>query len=376
MQHIIVLGTGIVGSAIVKDLGQDYRITAADNNQTQLNKIKAEQPLTLIEADLSQKENIAKIIKDADLVINALPGHLGFNTLKTIIEHKKNAVDIAFFSEDPFQLDELAREKGVTVVIDCGVAPGLSNMITGYHNENMTVHSFECLVGGLPVDRSGPYEYKAPFSPIDVLEEYIRPARLVEKGKMITKPALSDPELIDFEEVGTLESFNTDGLRTLIKTMSIPDMKEKTLRYPGHRKLMQIFRESGFFSKKTIKVNNTEISPLEFTSRLLFPLWKYKENEEDFTIMRITIKGIEKGKEVVITYTLFDTFDTRTNISSMARTTGYTCTAAARLILNDKFKRKGVSPPEYLGADVECFNQIINHLQERDIKLEKKIQSG
>ncbi len=376
MQHIIVLGTGIVGSAIVKDLGRDFRITAADNNQTQLNKIKAEQPLTPIEADLSQKENIAKIIKDADLVINALPGHLGFNTLKTIIEHKKNTVDIAFFSEDPFQLDDLAREKGVTAVMDCGVAPGLNNMIAGYHNENMTVHSFECLVGGLPVDRSGPYEYKAPFSPIDVLEEYIRPARLVEKGKMITKPALSDPKLIDFEEVGTLESFNTDGLRTLIKTMSIPDMKEKTLRYPGHRKLMYIFRESGFFSKKAIKVNNTEISPLEFTSQLLFPLWKYKENEEDFTIMRITIKGTEKGKEVVITYTLYDTFDHRTNISSMARTTGYTCTAAARLILNDTFKRKGVSPPEYLGADEECFHKIINHLQERDIKLDKKIQSG
>jgi len=376
LQHIIVLGTGIVGSAIVKDLGRDFRITAADNNQTQLNKIKAEQPLTPIEADLSQKENIAKIIKDADLVINALPGHLGFNTLKTIIEHKKNTVDIAFFSEDPFQLDDLAREKGVTAVMDCGVAPGLNNMIAGYHNENMTVHSFECLVGGLPVDRSGPYEYKAPFSPIDVLEEYIRPARLVEKGKMITKPALSDPKLIDFEEVGTLESFNTDGLRTLIKTMSIPDMKEKTLRYPGHRKLMYIFRESGFFSKKAIKVNNTEISPLEFTSQLLFPLWKYKENEEDFTIMRITIKGTEKGKEVVITYTLYDTFDHRTNISSMARTTGYTCTAAARLILNDTFKRKGVSPPEYLGADEECFHKIINHLQERDIKLDKKIQSG
>ena len=168
MQHIIVLGTGIVGSAIVKDLCKEYRITAVDNNRTQLNQIETERQVTLMEADLSQKEKIAKIIHNADLVINALPGHLGFNTLKTIIEHKKNIVDIAFFSEDPFQLDDLARKNGVTAVMDCGVAPGLSNMIVGYHNENMTIHSFECLVGGLPVERKGPYKYKAPFSPIDV----------------------------------------------------------------------------------------------------------------------------------------------------------------------------------------------------------------
>ncbi len=375
MKKVVVLGSGIVGSAIVKDLCKDFKVTAADMDKTKLNKIKAQCPVEAIEADLSHKEKIAAIIKESDLVINALPGYLGFEIMKTVIENKKNTVDIAFYSEDPFELDDLARKNQVTAVMDCGVAPGMNNMIVGYHNEKMTIQSFECLVGGLPVIRSWPYEYKAPFSPIDVLEEYIRPARMVENGNLVTKPALSDPELVDFEEVGTLESFNTDGLRTLITTMDIPEMKEKTLRYPGHIKLMRIFRESGFFSKKPIKINNSEISPIEFTSKLLFPLWKYKEKEEEFTIMRIIINGIKNGKKEKVMYSLFDRFNKKTNISSMARTTGYPCCATARLILNNKFDRKGVSPPEFVGADEECFHEVMNYLEEREIKFVKKKHS-
>ncbi len=375
MKKIVVLGSGIVGSAIAKDLCKDYKVTAVDMNKSHLDKMKTEYSIDTSKADLSKKEKIASIVRDYDLVINALPGYMGFETMKTVIESKKDTVDIAFYNEDPFELDSLAKKNQVTAVMDCGVAPGMSNMILGYYNEVMTVESFECLVGGLPLKREWPYEYKAPFSPIDVLEEYIRPARMVENGKVVTKPALSDPELIDFDEVGTLESFNTDGLRTLIHTMDIPEMKEKTLRYPGHIELMRIFRESGFFSKKPLKINNTEISPVEFTSKLLFPLWKYDEHEEEFTIMRIVIKGLQNGKNTVVTYNLFDRFNKETNISSMARTTGYPCCATARLILNGTFNRKGVSPPEFVGADKECFTNITNYLEKRRIKFVKNVHS-
>jgi len=375
MKKIVVLGSGIVGSAIAKDLCKEYKVTSVDVDKTRLDKIKTEYPIDCLKADLSKKEKIISIIQDYDLVINALPGYMGFETMKTVIENKKDTVDIAFYNEDPFELDSLAKKNQVTAVMDCGVAPGMSNMILGYHNEMMTVESFECLVGGLPLKREWPYEYKAPFSPIDVLEEYIRPARMVENGEVVTKPALSDPELIDFDAVGTLESFNTDGLRTLIHTMDIPEMKEKTLRYPGHIELMRIFRESGFFSKKPLKVNNTEISPVEFISKLLFPLWKYDEHEEEFTIMRIVIKGLHNGKNTVVTYNLYDRFNKETNISSMARTTGYPCCATARLILNGVFDKKGVSPPEIVGADKECFHNIIDYLEKRDIKFVNETQS-
>lgn len=375
MKKITILGAGIVGSAIAKDLCSDFSVTSIDRDTSHLNTLKDEFSINIQEADLSYTKNIKEFINDCDLVINALPGHLGFQAMKTVIESKKNTVDIAFYSEDPFELDELARKNQVTAVMDCGVAPGMSNMIAGYHNEKMEVQSFECLVGGLPMQRNWPYEYKAPFSPIDVLEEYTRPSRIMENGKVIIKPALSEPELVDFEEIGTLESFNTDGLRTLLKTMKIPDMKEKTLRYPGHIELMRVFRESGFFSKKPININDTEISPLEFTTKLLFPLWKYEEDEEEFTIMRISIKGIKNGKKEQVKYTLFDVFDNKTKISSMARTTGYPCCATARLILNGTYNRKGVSPPEYVGENEECFYYILDYLEKRGVKFIRKGQS-
>lgn len=372
MKKITVLGTGMVGSAVVKDLCNDFKVYAADMNEKSLNKIKSSHPVETIQADLSDKKRIIELIKNSDLIIDALPGFMGFETLKTVIENKKNIVDIAFFNEDPFKLDDLAKKNQVIAVMDCGVAPGMSNIILGHHNQTMDIESFECFVGGLPLKRTRPYEYKAPFSPIDVLEEYIRVSRIVENGKIVEKPALSEPELIEFDQVGTLESFNTDGLRTLIKTMNIPQMKEKTLRYPGHIKLMRILRESGFFSKNPIEINNTEIRPLDFTSKLLFPLWKLKENEKEFTLMEIRIHGHENNREKEYLYTLYDQFDEKSGISSMARTTGYPCCAAARLILNGNYNKTGISPPEFIGADQNCFNDIIEYLKQRGIEFIQK----
>jgi saccharopine dehydrogenase-like NADP-dependent oxidoreductase len=231
----------------------------------------------------------------------------------------------------------------------------------------MKVYSFTCLVGGLPFKRTWPYGYKAPFSPIDVLEEYTRPARLVENSRIITKEALSDPEFVDFDPIGTLESFNTDGLRTLLKTMNIPNMKEKTLRYPGHIDIMRVMRETGFLNKNPIEIQGKKVRPLDMTTKLLFPKWKLEEGEPEFTVMRIVIQGTEKGKPKKIIVNLFDQYDPETKTSSMARTTGYACTAAARLVLEENFKRKGICPPEYIGEDVDCFKFIMGYQKERKI---------
>ena len=301
-------------------------------------------------------------------MIGAVPGFMGFETFKTVIESGKNTSDISFFDEDPFILNDVALKNNVTAVMDIGVAPGMDNIILGYHNKRMQVSDFICLVGGLPAARIWPYEYKAPFSPADVLEEYTRPARFVVDGKIITKPALSEPELMQFEDIGTLEAFNSDGLRSLIKTMpNIPNMIERTLRYPGHIELMRVFRESGFFSKEEIDIKGKKIRPLDLTSKLLFPQWKLGDEEKEFTVMRVIVSGLENNKQVTYTYDLLDRYDAATKTSSMARTTGYTCTGAARLILENKYTRKGVSTPEFVGEDENCFNTMINYLKERNI---------
>jgi lysine 6-dehydrogenase len=232
----------------------------------------------------------------------------------------------------------------------------------------MKMTNFECMVGGLPMKRVYPFEYKAPFSPIDVLEEYTRPARYVENSHIVTKPALSDAELIDFEHVGTLESFNTDGLRSILFTMGhIPNMKEKTLRYPGHIALMQGLIKAGFLSTKPLSIKGQQISPMEFTSTLLFDQWKLGETEEEFTLMQIKMSDAEK----TICYDLYDEYDVATQTSSMSRTTGYTCTAALNMLIEKLFTEKGVFPPELVGKDEPCFNFILNYLSDRNIHYRK-----
>jgi saccharopine dehydrogenase-like NADP-dependent oxidoreductase len=294
---------------------------------------------------------------------------MGFDTLKTIIECKKNCADISFFPEDAFLLHDLAVKNNVTVITDVGVAPGMDNIILGYHNKRMIVEEFVCFVGGLPQERKWPYEYKAPFSPIDVIEEYLRPARYVRDGKIVIKEALSEPELMHFNGVGTLEAFNSDGLRSLIQTMPhIPNMIEKTLRYPGHIELMRIFRDTGFFSYEEIDVKGKKIRPVDITTKLLFPKWKLGEEEQEFTVMRVIVKGTENGKQICYTYHLLDRYDAETKTSSMARTTGYTCTGAAELILQNQFTRRGISTPEYVGEEQAHFTAMMSYLAERGVK--------
>jgi saccharopine dehydrogenase-like NADP-dependent oxidoreductase len=251
----------------------------------------------------------------------------------------------------------------------------MSSVIAGYHHRRMQMSHYDCMVGGLPVARKWPFEYKAPFSPIDVIEEYVRPARYLENGHVVTRPALSDPELVHFDGIGTLEAFNTDGLRTLARTIGAPNMKEKTLRYPGHIRLMHELREIGFFSTEKIQIQGVEISPLEFSSKIIFPHWKLSADEDEFTVMRISITGKESdGATRRYTYDLVDRFDRKNRVSSMARTTGYTCSAAVNLVANG-YRRPGICPPEFLGESEENFQFIWSYLKERGVNYHKRVET-
>lgn len=374
MANIIVLGAGMVGSAIAIDLSQKHTVTCADLNCDTLNQLsKKNSSITTIKLDVTNEEFLQSTIGPYDLVINAVPGFLGFNTLKQIIEAKKNVVDISFCPENSLDLHNLAIENGVTAIVDCGVAPGMDNVILGHYNEQMKITDFECLVGGLPKVKKWPFYYKAPFSPIDVIEEYTRPARYVENGQMVIKPALSDVEHVEFEKVGTLEAFNSDGLRSIIFSMPhIPNMKEKTLRYPGHAEKISVLRDAGFFDTKPISISGNLVKPIDYTAKLLFKEWKLGENEEEFTVMRVSITGKDKsGIRKKIEYNLYDEYDASSNTSSMARTTGYTATAITNLLLEGFFVKKGVFPPELVGKHDACFHYIMDYLKERNINYVK-----
>jgi saccharopine dehydrogenase-like NADP-dependent oxidoreductase len=367
---VIILGAGLVGGPMARDLaeGGDFEVSVADISNEALSKLDDLPGIGRIRADLSDAGKVRKLASGCDYIINATPGYMGHSVLRSVIETGTDVIDIAFFPEDPFDLDALAGEHSVTAIVDCGVAPGMSNVLVSHAARRLDrAERVLIYVGGLPVRRDWPWEYKAGFSPIDVIEEYTRPARYVENGRLVIRPALSDPEYLDFPGIGTLESFNSDGLRTLAATLDIPDMKEKTLRYPGHIEKITVLRESGFFSTGEIEIGGTMIRPLDFTAKLLFPLWELSEDDRDMTVMKVIVEGTKDGEAARYEYDLFDRHDEASGVHSMARTTGYTATMALRMLAGGIYQRKGIIAPEFIGEDPDCVEYMLAGLKERGV---------
>lgn len=375
--NIVVLGAGRVGGAIVRDLSAeaDFNVKVVDlDPQTEVHLQALDVDFEL--QDLSRSAGVVAAVRDADLVVGCVPGFMGYATVAAALGAGKPVVDISFFEEDAFGLDALAKEQGVPCLVDCGVAPGLSNLILGHMEATLDeTHSFRALIGGLPVERDWPWEYKAPFSPRDVIQEYVRPARMRRQGRDITLPALSEVELVHFSGLGTLEAFNTDGLRTLLQTSSTPELVEKTMRYPGHAARMQVLREAGFFSDDEILVASGTVRPRDVTEALLFDAWQFAPGEPDLTVGRFTIEGVQDGRPVRHRYDLLDYYNPDTETSSMARTTGYTCAAMARLVATGRWADPGVAPAEMVGRVPEHFDFVRGHLDERGVHLFHRVEN-
>jgi len=353
----------------------DFDVTIADADERALEAAAARAGggIATICVDLSDPSGVARTVEPFDIVLGALASRIGFQTLRAVIEAGRNFCDICFMPENALDLDDLARSRGVTAVVDCGVAPGMSNLLAGHEAARMDrCERIEIYVGGLPVQRRWPFQYKAAFSPHDVIEEYTRPARFVEHGRPVTREALSEPELMDFPGVGTLEAFNTDGLRSLADTLDVPFMIERTLRYPGHIELMRAFRATGLFDKDPIQVGPVRVRPIDVTSALMFPKWSYEPGEADLTVMRIIVEGVKDGQATRCTWDLLDELDPATGWTSMARTTAFPCAIIARLIASGRLDRPGVVPPELLGPDADLVEHVISAQMDRGVRYERR----
>ena len=358
MAEIYQIGSGMIGQAMALDLAKSHKIHLADLKIENVRKeIKDHPSIITYDLDVLNKQKLSSFIKKADIVLLAVPGYLGYNALETIISSGKNVVDISFSPENIMKLNDIAIQNNVTAIFDAGVAPGLPNYIFGYHNSFEDIKSFKYYVGGLPKFPKQPFNYKAPFSPIDVIEEYTRPARMIINGKLMTKSALSGIENINFKDSLMLEAFNTDGLRSLLITMShVKNMSEKTLRYPGHVELIK-----SYIKKGTLQNNET--------IKNLFKEWELEPGEIEFTLLKVELQTNDK----TINYELYDEYDKVDNITSMARTTGYTATASINLILENLFTEKGVFPPESVSNNKKTFNFILKYLSKRKVFLNKYI---
>jgi len=363
MSKIAVLGAGLVGRTIAVDLSRGgHNVVSYDMDENNLNLLSNYTDIEKKQVDLTMFNYETQLI-DFDLIVSAVPGRVGYRVLKDIIcGAKKDCVDISFFIEDYRPLDALAKENNLRVVIDCGIAPGMSNMILGREYENMLVRNYKFSVGGLPQERVLPFEYKAPYSPSDVIEFYTRPVRKRINGVDVIEEPLSDIENLYVENIGTLEAFETDGLRTLLTSFpEIQNMTEKTIRYPGYADKINLLKDMGFFKKENL--NNT--------AQVLINEWKMKPSDKDLTVMIADVNGIDLlGNKIHIQYSLVDKHDGE--FSSMSRCTAFTCTAVVDLILNKNINEFGVHPPEIIAKDNNCFDEILNHLKNRNVLWQKK----
>ena len=371
-KRVVVLGAGMVGSAIALDLAKDrgLKVEVADVSAEALRRVAGRsEAVGVVQANLAEAQALQQLVGGYDLVVGALPSAIGLRALRVVLEARRPYVDISFMSEDALALDALARERGTTAVVDCGVAPGLSNMMAGAAVSRLEVcDRVKIYVGGLPVARHWPFDYKAGFAPSDVLEEYTRPARLVEQGRVVVKEPLSEPELLEFPGIGTLEAFNTDGLRTLVDTLKVPFMKEKTLRWPGHAALMRVLKDTGFFSLEPIEVAGQSVRPRDVTAALLFPKWTFEEGEADLTVMRVRVEGRREDQAVAHEWDLVDRYDEPSGLRSMSRSTGYVASSVARLLATGRFDLPGVHPPETLGATEGLLDHVLADLAARGVR--------
>src|SRR5688572_16646933 len=192
MTRVLVLGAGMVGSAIAMDLAApagEFRVTVADRDAAALERLAGRFAVQTHCADMGDPVAVTALARGFDIVIGAMPSRMGLQTLRAVIDAGTNYVDISFMADDPMTLHEHAKRRGVVAIVDCGVGPGMSNMMAGYAASVLDpCRRLEIYVGGLPVERRWPYEYKAAFAPSDVIEEYVRPARIVQDGRVVVRP--------------------------------------------------------------------------------------------------------------------------------------------------------------------------------------------
>jgi saccharopine dehydrogenase-like NADP-dependent oxidoreductase len=375
--RILVLGCGNIGSVAAADLvdNSDHEIVVADNDLKRA-EILAERlgrSVSAMKLDVSDRRDMMRWLKNFDIVLGFLPGKLVYNFVESCIEAGRDLVDVSFMSENPLTLNDKASAAGVVIVPDCGLAPGISNILVGNAIRGFDhVDSVHIMVGGIPEKPIPPLEYVITWSPESLIDEYTRKARIVRDGKRVDAEVLSELESIDFPGVGRLEAFLTDGLRTLLDTLKdVPDMWEKTLRYPGHAAKISTLKDLGFFEEEKVTFENLRFSPRRLTVKLLTDKL-VRPDICDIVAMRVDVTGVKNGKRSSHVYHLLDRCDTKSGITAMARTTAYPASIVAKLLAEKAFKTTGVIPPEKLGMDDEVFRRFFSELRARGITISEE----
>ncbi|OLB68512.1 hypothetical protein AUI06_10900 [archaeon 13_2_20CM_2_52_21] len=369
---ILVVGSGKVGSEIAKDLARSSEVDSvivADAQPENLKNVRGHAKIRTRRLDISQRKPLLATMRSVDLICGALPGRLGFQLMNCAVEAQRDLVDISYTPENPFKLHSQARDQENIIVPQCGVAPGFTNMCVGDASRRLgTITKVRVFVGGLPQEPTPPLNYRIVFSLEDVINEYSRPARIVENGKEKLVDPLSGRGFLNFPGVGRLEYFITDGLGSLPRSFpDVREMYELTLRYPGHAEMMNTLRVLGFFDREEVQVDGTRIAPRKLSIALLRDAMSLGR-PEDLLALRVEVEG-KGGRKSLLSYRILDYYDPGGKVSAMARTTAYPCTSAALLVGQKKLKSVGVVPPERIARDSEHFGFVLSRLRSRGVRV-------
>lgn len=353
--RILVLGGGAQGRVIAADLARALPGSLIDVADVRDPRLPPASNLRWIEANLGDLESAARLIAAHDLAVGALPSRFGFGVMRVAIEVGRPLVDVSFSSENPLTLDAAARAAGVAILPDCGLAPGLSHLIAGEGAARRgTPDEISILVGGVAEDPARPYGYVVTWSLDDLLEEYVRPARIVRGGEPVTVPVFSGYERIQIDGVGEMESFYSDGLRTLIETLpGVPEMAEKTLRWPGHVEAVRPLLGAGRMVEE-LRERCTTDPPRDLVVLLVRLRWE---------------GGVEQTM-------LVDRYDPATGMTAMSRTTALTTSVVAQMVAAGAAPEAGVRPLEVVARNARANEFIRQGLAKRGLRLERREWNG
>ena len=375
MLRVIVLGCGKIGSVMARDFSESNRgaeVVLADRSGERAREAAAGiDGAGWVALNTADRPELVRALKGFDLVLGALPGDYGYGALEASVDAGVDMVDVSYTPEIPLGLDGPAKEAEVTVIPDCGVAPGLSSILVGRAASRLDrVESAHILVGGIPETPVPPLGYTITWSAEGLIDEYVREVSVVEGGRVVRVPALSGLEEVDFPGVGRLEAFYTDGLRTLVNSLpGVDSMYEKTLRYPGHVEGVRLLRELGFFDEEPLEVEGRRVSPRLLTARLLERSLRRPE-VGDLLAMIVEVRGEAGGEASGYRYYVLDRFDRAGGVTAMARTTAYTASIVAGMLAGGAIEEKGVIPPERLGMNERITEGLLSELGKRGVMVE------
>jgi len=347
-KRVMVLGTGLVGGFVANKLYEEgFEVATCDIRENP----KLDKNICQYQANLGDLDSIESIISSEKLIVNALPGRMAHTVLAICMQFGKKVVDFSFMEEDFLELDKLAKDNNGLAVCDFGFAPGICHMVTKRFEKKGDDY-IKIFVGGLPENEDD--EYKAVFSPRDIIEEYTRPARYVKNGHIeIETPFEHVYEWFGPGHTHTL-AFISDGLRSLLKTTKLKNLVEYTLRYEKHWQKMDHLRQDGFFKPEHI----------ENTAKVLIDKWKLGKYDKDISILQV--KGYKDDK-LTNKFSMYDKHDGTNH--SMARATGLPVVAMVKLIAAGQFNKTGVFAPEHIAEKRNLYNYVIGYLKKNGVEI-------